>query len=146
MVPSDARWHLIKFLHSAHAGCTRTKQLAQDSYFWPRMTNQIRQTTDSCRECLTLKPKQQRESMQPSQALHPMDMVAADLFTLRGKNYLCMTDRFSGNCWVEPLRSTTTSTITDKLTNWFLELGIPSLIRTDGGPQFRRDLGSTVKS
>ena len=139
VVPSDSRHKVIDFLHSGHAGYARTKQLAQNSYFWPRMTSQIRQTTDSCRECLTLRPKQQRETMQPSKASYPMDMVAADLFTLRGKNYLCMTDRFSGNCWVQPLKSTTTSTITDTLTNWFLDLGIPSSIRTDGGPQFRRD-------
>ena len=66
-------------------------------------------------------------------------MVAVDLFSHAAKDYLCMTDRYSGNCWVHMLRSTTTAAITNQLTNWFLELGIPTRLRSDKGPQFRKD-------
>ena len=75
-----------------------------------------------------------------------MDMVATDLFQHAGKHYLCMTDCYSGNCWVQKLTSLTTSTVINTLVDWFLELGLPNTIRSDKGPQFRGEFKSFCKS
>ena len=39
----------------------------------------------------------------------------------------------------DKLKNTSTSTVTAKLNSWFTVYGYPEYIRTDGGPQFRRD-------
>ena len=44
-----------------------------------------------------------------------------------------------GYAWTDKLRDTSTATVTAKLNGWFVEYGYPEYIRTDGGPQFRRD-------
>ena len=95
VVPHSAVKDVLTFLHSAHACYFRTKTLAQKIYFWPGMKGQVRQLTDSCRECLSLRPKKPKETMQASEANHPMEIVVVDLFSLADKDYLCMTDRLS---------------------------------------------------
>ena len=84
-------------------------------------------------------PSLQREPLIPTVAQYPMQFVAADLFTWLGKHYLTMVDRFSGFPWVCQLRSLSTSAIIEKLQNWFCDFGYPTIIRTDGGPQFRNE-------
>ena len=68
-----------------------------------------------------------------------MDMVSVDLFQNGGKHYIVMVDKYSGFPWVSPLRSLTSSAILGKLENWFLDFGLPNVIRSDGGPQFRSE-------
>ena len=68
-----------------------------------------------------------------------MKNVASDLFHHNGKTYLALVDRFSGYLLAEKLNSTSTTAITNKLSNWFNHLGWPSSIRTDGGPQFQTE-------
>ena len=62
-----------------------------------------------------------------------------DLFEARGVHYLLMVDRFSGYPWYAQLRSLSTSAITTIIDDWFYEFGRPSVVRTDGGPQFRQE-------
>ena len=139
VVPLSATGSVASFLHAGHCGFTMTKSLAQTYFFWPGMTNQIKQLVESCQACLALHPSLPKEPLQPSHASFPMELVGVDLFSLAGKSYLCMVDRFSGFCWVHLLRSLTTSAVTTCLLNWFLEFGFPRRIRSDGGPQFRSD-------
>ncbi|TRY80553.1 hypothetical protein TCAL_13617, partial [Tigriopus californicus] len=54
-----------------------------------------------------------------------------------GKHYCILVDRFSNWPAVFPLRSLDTSTLLKHLQEWFLNWGIPTEIRSDGGPQFR---------
>ena len=50
-----------------------------------------------------------------------------------------LVDRYSGYAWTDKLKDTSTATVTAKLNSWFVEYGYPEYIRTDCGPQFRRD-------
>ena len=50
-----------------------------------------------------------------------------------------LVDRYSGYAWTDKLKDTSIATVTAKLNSWFVEYGYPEHIRTDGGPQFRRD-------
>ena len=47
--------------------------------------------------------------------------------------------RYSGYAWTDKLKDTSTATVTAKPNSWFVGYGFPEHIRTDGGPQFRRD-------
>ena len=59
--------------------------------------------------------------------------------TQREKKWIVLVYRYSGYAWTDKLRDTSTATVTAKLNSWFVEYGYPECIRTDVGPQFRRD-------
>jgi len=57
-----------------------------------------------------------------------------------------MVDGYSGFTFADRLTSLTTASIISKLQNWFRDFGYPTLIRTDGGPQFRAEFKQYCKS
>ena len=92
---------------------------------------------ESCEECQSLLPSQTAEPLEQTTATFPMEKVSMDLYSLNGKQYLVMSDRYSGYPFVHLLRKETTAAVTTKLQEWFSDLGRPTSIRSDGGPQFR---------
>ena len=65
-----------------------------------------------------------------------MEAVSVDLFQTAGKHYIVMVNRYSGFPFVHPLTWLDTNTITNCLTTWFMDWGIPTRLRSDRGPQF----------
>jgi transposase InsO family protein len=137
VVPKPLRSQLVRSLHAAHAGITKTLLHARSKYFWPHMTNDIRTVIDACEACqehrqgLPFVPSVERK------AASPMEAVSVDLMEVRGVKYLVMVDRFSSYPVVKTLRSATTAAVVNILTGWFREFGWPKAIGSDGGPQFR---------
>ena len=68
-----------------------------------------------------------------------MNEVGTDLFDAIGKKWIVLVDRYSGYAWASELRRTDTATVVGQLSDWFIEFGWPTAIRTDGGPQFRNE-------
>lgn len=136
-VPDLARRKLLQQLHVAHAGRDKTVRTAAQLYFWPNMRRDIQSEIDKCSECLTYSPSQKAMPLLPISAVTPMQMVACDLFQYAGRHWVCMVDRFSGFCWAQKLTNLDTNAVTEVLLSWFMEFGLPEVIRTDGGPQFR---------
>ena len=65
-------------------------------------------------------------------------MVAADLFYLKGTDYLVIVDYFSRYSEVHKLGSTTAeSVVINTLKATFARHGIPEILRSDNGPQSR---------
>ena len=95
----------------------------------------------SCDVCQTLAPAQPREPLVFTLATSPMEQVGVDLFEALGLHWLVMVDRFSGFPFLHRLRSLDTSAITKQLDQWFCLFGVPVLLRSDGGPQFRTQFG-----
>ena len=137
MVPSAERPKILSLLHKGHPGRTKTRTLARQLYYWPGMSNDIKQLVSTCQECVELLPKQRQQPLQQTFATGPMQQTSADLFSLAGKNYLAFVDRYSGMLWCDKLTQTTTTSVTKLLEGWMLDFGYPTYIRTDGGPQFR---------
>ena len=54
-------------------------------------------------------------------------------------------DRYSGWPLVKPLRKLDTAAVITVLEDWFLEHGKPINLRSDGGPQFRREFDHWCK-
>ena len=53
-----------------------------------------------------------------------------------------MVDRYSGWPKVQKMTKLDTKAVTEVLKTWFMQHGIPNLIRSDGGPQFRGEFQS----
>ena len=48
VVPRGARKNIIKELHHAHLGLTKTYKTAKQLYFWPNMKEELRKEIDAC--------------------------------------------------------------------------------------------------
>ena len=58
VLPMSAVKPILKLLHSSHSGITKTNNLACGLYFWPGMTNDIKQLVSTCTDCTRVLPSQ----------------------------------------------------------------------------------------
>ena len=139
IIPKQARPAILEKLHQSHSGITKTRQLARELYYWPHMSNDIKQMIDSCELCQRLRQSQFDPPQEHPAAEQPMQSVSLDLFSWAGKDYIVLVDRFSNYIWVSKLNSTTTAKVIEVLERWFIEFGYPCVIVSDNGPQFRSE-------
>jgi transposase InsO family protein len=110
------------------------------------MTQEIEAVTRNCDLCNKYKSSQQPEKpVKPMYAKAPMELIGADLCELNGKHYLVVSDEYSGFILCSRIPKEDTRTVTRILRNWFLLLGWPHKIRSDGGPCFRADFAEFCK-
>ena len=146
VVPRQARQKVLELLHLPHAGQVKTKEAAKQLYFWPGMNSAIKNMVDTCVQCSELRSSFPKLPIQEkSEATAPMTHVGVDLFDFQGQDWLVMVDRYSGYPFTQRLRRTTTSDVTSVLNEWFMDWGYPSIIRSDGGPQFRSEFKKFCK-
>ena len=104
------------------------------------MNNDIKTFISSCRECFAKLPSQSSNpcvTEPPSCSFGPpFASVGLDLFEHGGHKFLICVDRWSGYPVYRKLGALTAKAITGHLQTWFNLLGWPSIIRSDGGPQF----------
>ena len=143
VIPRNAIKFIVERLHAGHPGITKARENARQLYYWPGMNNDIAQAIENCEPCQEIRPKQQdlpaRENLPSQHDDFPMQSVGTDLFSLDGDDYIVLVDRCSGYLCADKLRRTDTTEIITQLSHWFQLLGWPMYIRSDGGPEFRRE-------
>ena len=104
-----------------------TTALARGLYFWPGMSNDIRQMLSACTECARVLPSQPANPLStapPSSHFgFPMQHVGLDLFSFGGMDYLICVDHWTGYPLYQLLCSTTSDSVTRCLSSWFNLLG-----------------------
>ena len=142
VVPSEMRREVLKQLHGGHLGVERTRKLAQTTVFWPGISSDIINTTETCDKCMQHRPSLPQEPLisDPPPA-NPFEEVSADLFEYGGFYFLVMVDRLSG--WWDIYRYSKATGITADATLEFIEQwcntaghGYMMKLRMDGGTQF----------
>ena len=106
------------------------------SVWWPGVSSAVEQFVQSCPVCqkLTIPPK---EPLIPTTLPnYPWERIAADLFELKGANYLLVADYYSRFVEVQKLTTITSSNIITQLKAIFARFGILAAMVTDNGPQF----------
>ena len=144
-VPNLAHKQILETLHMQHCGETKTLANARQLYFWIGMTDQIKLMTSKCETCLKLKPSKPVEPMIQTHSSRPFEAVSIDLGYLEGIHYLILADRYSGWPMVKRLTKLNTKSITSILDDWFIDMGKPVRLRSDGGPQFRSEFEDWAK-
>jgi hypothetical protein len=135
IIPATIRPLLQKQLHVAHAGITRTRELAKKHYFWPGMLTDIAAMINDCDKCIYLRPSQAAEPLQCQQRpTEPLQSVSLDLYEVRGSHYVVKCDRYSYFCWAVPLTTLKSSTVIVNMNAWFCGVGFPQFIYSDNGP------------
>ena len=105
------------------------------------MSNDIRETRDSCCHCNRNAPSQAATPPISSPLLSaPFESIFADFFDFKGQHYLVVGDRLSG--WVEIIGSTydtsssASAELVSHLQNLFATFGVPEELCSNGGPEY----------
>ena len=140
VVPKEARRDILKKLHASHQGAERTKRRARQILYWPCMNSDITNMVSSCEKCHSYLPSQQKEPLKieplPSRVFQE---VSIDFFACSGINFLLQTDRLSG--WPITIYQfgkgeTTAKNVIIACRRCFADVGVPTILRSDCGPQF----------
>ena len=158
MVPLSLRAKILSLGHdmlfSAHMGIHRTLVRVTSSFYWPGVTVDVRKFCKSCKICLKTSPKGRtpRAPLQCGTPVidKPFYKVGTDLIgplpMSDNKNQYVLTMIDYATRWVEavPLRDITAPAVAEEFVKIFSRIGIPSILLSDGGPQFVADLMETV--
>ena len=70
VVPQLARQRMLKTLHRAHSGSTKTYATARQLYYWPNMKKEIEEYINNCQICQAERPSQARPKCEGSNPTH----------------------------------------------------------------------------
>ena len=102
------------------------------------MSAGIKEMVSHCEICSNHMYNQQKEPLMTYEIpSRPWKMIAQDLFTYKQKDYLITVDYYSDFWEVDLLTDTTSQTVIDHTKSYFARYGIPEIVVTDNGPQFR---------
>ncbi|XP_048577104.1 uncharacterized protein K02A2.6-like [Nematostella vectensis] len=137
VVPRALRKELMEKTHSSHIGIEGCIRRARDTFFWPRMTVELKEYITKCEVCLTHRSGQRKEPiLQHEFVARPWGKVSADLCELDNRTLLVVSDYFSNYIEVAQLNTVTSRAIIKELKAIFARFGIPDTLITDNGPQF----------
>ena len=123
IIPVGSIKEILIRLHEGHPGQDKTLKLAQALFYWPGMSNDVRQFVESCKECfrsLASLPSNPQSTQPPSTFYGaPMSHVGVDLFDFSGKKFVVCVDKWSGYPVYKRLQ-----TVTTKALICVLELGM----------------------
>uniref|UniRef100_A0A8C5MUP0 Gypsy retrotransposon integrase-like protein 1 n=1 Tax=Leptobrachium leishanense TaxID=445787 RepID=A0A8C5MUP0_9ANUR len=147
VIPSSLKSKVLTSVHdlAGHQGQSRTLQLAQQRFFWPKMEHDIREYVKCCQRCILTKTIC---SSTPSdiKTLTPMELVCLDFWSAehskqRSVDVLVVTDHFTKLAHAFPCVNQKAKQVTKKLwDNVFCIYGFPQRIHTDQGTNFESTL------
>ena len=139
VIPKQYRKAVLHLMHVAHQGLSTMKRRANDSVYWPRINNDLKNIRENCHYCNTIAPRHTKEplTLTPDPE-YPFQEVAADFFYVKGHCYLVLVDRFSGWFTVHYFKpnQATAKNLIHECVSLFSAYGAPEVFSSDGGPQF----------
>ena len=137
VVPRVLRKELMEKTHSSHIGIEGCIRRARDTFFWPRITVELKEYISKCEVCLTHRSGQGKEPiLQHEFVARPWGKISADLCELDKRTLLVVSDYYSNYIEVARLNTSTSRAIIKSLKEIFSRFGIPDTLITDNGPQF----------
>ena len=108
---------------------------ARQAVYLPGMEGDLSYCRSQCTACNTNAPSQPEETMiMTPPPKYPFEKTTADLFQIKGQNYLVYADRLTG--WLEIAHlqgDTTSSKLIKYFRKYFGRYGAPMEISIDGG-------------
>jgi hypothetical protein len=121
-------------------------QLRQQGHKWPKMHKHVQEVCSSCKTCQRWnQAKKVFTQLNFIKAFRPWDHIQMDLITsfteAQGYKYiLTIVDIFTSFVVNIPLRTKEASEIISALWQLFTIMGLPKIIQTDNGGEFKNDL------
>ena len=138
IVPSKMRNRVLQGIHSGHLGITKCLFRARLHFYWQGIANDVENWVKQCVTCLELRNEQ--PNLQIAEEA-PWQTIGADVFHIGNRHYLIMTDYYSSYPEVVFLKAGSqhgkSSDVIKAMKQVFSTHGIPHLVISDGGPQFK---------
>ena len=143
VIPKGMRRKILHQLHLSHSSTDLFLETLRSMYWWPHMRSEVESMVLSCEGCNQFRPSLRREPHSESLrqsllTMSPMENMSSDLFHVNGTPYIVLVDRCSSFIWAEMLRDETTDSVIKFLEGIFYTFGFPRILRTDGGPAYRK--------
>ena len=138
LIPHAIQEDILQQLHEGHQGVEKTRLLARDSVYWPRINEDIANMVKSCKACCEHQEANRKEPLMPSETPSaPWKVIATDIFEIKGKYFTIVSDCYSKYPMVREMPGLVTSTAVTKFIEELCAMfGIPDIIRSDNGPQY----------
>ena len=137
IIPSSMRLEILDKIHEGHQGITKCREQAKNSVWWPGLSREIQDLVQQCRICALQRDNKPEPLITTPLPDRPWQVVATDLFELKGVDYLIVIDYFSRYVEVAAMQKTTKSSeVIRALKSIFARHGIPEQVRSDNSPQF----------
>ena len=138
IVPKVEREQILELLNYGHYRIKCTQDRAKELVFWPGITKDIESKVKDCMVYQENAPSQTKEIMHSHEVPRgPWIKLGIDLFEHNMRQYVLIVDYFSKFPFIHKLHNLSTGTVINELKGLFSENGIPKVIISDGGPQFR---------
>ena len=106
--------------------------------YWPKMSSQIEDMISRFGECLKYKPSKHKKELKPRPVpTQAWQKIGSDLFELRQKNYLIITDYYSLQPEVYELKAANSKQVIVLMRDIFARHGVPSELVSDNGSQYK---------
>ena len=130
------RAEILSRILSSHPGTESCLRKARDFVFCPGMSNEIKESVANCQICVDFQACNPQKPLQTHEIPdRPWSRVAADLFSLHGKNYKVIVDYYSNFLEVCELPDTSACSVIQFLKEQFSCHGIPDCLVRDNGSQ-----------
>ena len=137
MVPENMRAEMLMRIHEGHMGITKSRLRAQDTIWWPGISNEIKTYVEKCHHCQVNKPSQKAEPLKPNPIPErPWQNICMDILEYGGRHYLAVVDKYSRWLEIVHMKNISSRVVVLELKNLFARWGIPEKITSDNGSQF----------
>ena len=138
IIPKTLRRDILEKLHAAHQGIEKTRLRARTCVYWSGINGDIEEMINKCGICQEVQHAQRSEPLlQHEVPTRPWQNVGTDLFAIRNRNYLIVTDYYSKFPFVKEVTGAMTSQAVVRLTKEiFSEQGVPATVYSDNGSQY----------
>ena len=119
-------------LHVVHTGIQSCLRRAREAVYWPGMNKDLTDFISKCEICNTFQNNQAPEPLIPHEIpSRPWQIIAANIFTVNNKDFLCTVDYYSNYFEIDPLFHKTAGEVKKKLKRDFSRHGIPDKLMSD---------------
>ena len=144
VVPQEYRKLALKLLHDnfGHLGIDRTTIFVVERFFWPKMSDYVRNYISNCQRCIRFRQAPQVTELQPIDATYPLQVVHMDFLQIGRKqdkntSVLIVTDHFTRYAQAYVTHDQTAATVVKVFIDKFVtHYGWPERILTDQGQCF----------
>ena len=112
VVPSSWRSDYLNQIHQGHPGLEAMKNRMRDIFYWPALSRDVEALLSRCSVCNAYRRHQRKEPLKINEVpVRLWPIVASDLFTWNGADYLITEDSYSGWFELNTLNTGTSSRI-----------------------------------
>ena len=144
-IPKKLQPTICKWLHTPHLGIEKTLFRARAQFFWPGMTNDIKDFVSKCKKInksiklIIVNEKFHRNNqkeplVQDEPPEYPFQKNSTDMYEYGGYYWLVLIDSYSGFICSDRLEDKTLRSVCKLFDRYFECFGYPTIIRCDNVP------------